>query len=54
MRISGSSVSFDAPKRIFEFDGSAATAASVWIPGWFEMSWTFVPATFQGLPMGCR
>src|SRR6185503_9687365 len=48
-RISGSSVSFDAPKRTFGFDGSTATATSVWTPGSFEMFWTFVPATFQGL-----
>ena len=53
-RISGSRVSFDAAKRTFVFDGSTATATSVCNPGSFEMSCTLVPATCQGLPIGCR
>ena len=53
-RISGSSDSFEAPKRIFAFEGSAATATSVWMPAAFEMSCTWVPATFHGLPIGWR
>ena len=53
-RISGSNDSFDAPKRVFAFEGSTATATSVWTPDSFEMSWTFVPATFHGLPIGWR
>ena len=54
MRIVGSSDSFDAAKRTLGLAGSNADAISVWIPWACEMSWTSVPATFHGLPIGWR
>ena len=48
-RISGSSDSFAAAKTFRVFDGSTATATSVWTPDARETSCTYDPAATQGL-----
>ena len=48
-RISGATVSFAAAMRLLGFDGSTATATSVWIPDERETSCTRVPAVCHGL-----
>ena len=48
-RISGSSDSFAAARTFRVFDGSTATATSVWTPEARETSWTYDPAATHGL-----